>query len=308
MRASLRQRRPGLNWPGWRIGRAALPVFLGCVFLVAGGVRALGAGFENRPYLQNPGKAQMTVMWSSRSGSTCVLKYGIGAPVTAVNVDPSITTYDAGATGDQTEHIFEHQLTGLTAGTEYAYEVTCDGETLSGTFRTFPESDPDFTFIAYGDTRSQPGEHSQVTARFAQHEPKFVLHSGDMLGSGEYQNWKPWFFDPLSEVIRDVPICPVPGNHEADEVSYRKVMSLPGNERWYSFDYGNCHFVMLSTNTQWSASENAAMRSWCEADLAASIRSGARPRTRRCGRGARRTWRPRRRSGRSWWCTSRSTT
>jgi len=205
-------------------------------------------------------------MWISRRGGEQTVRYGAGE-----TLDQAVRAKPARAVeGEGTEHVYEARLTGLEPGTSYRYRLDSGS---AGSFRTLPENPSRLTFIAYGDTRSNPEVAARVAAGFAGHDPAFILHTGDMLKTGRYEEWKPYFFEPLRGVIDRIPLWPARGNHEGDGESFRQVFCLPGGKTWYSFDCGNAHFTVLDTNGwrhQREAAQVAAMREWCERDLAAS--------------------------------------
>jgi hypothetical protein len=79
---------------------------------------------------------------------------------------------------------------------------------------------------------------------------------------------EPDLCDPAAGLLGSTPLWPCLGNHEynghATGSSYRKLFSLPlipgqpkdyPQEYWYSFDYANCHFIVLDTGTNALASE-----------------------------------------------------
>jgi 3',5'-cyclic AMP phosphodiesterase CpdA len=89
--------------------------------------------------------------------------------------------------------------------------------------------------------------------------PAFILHSGDLVcEGGDALKWIPHFFRPAGALLSRVPCFPCLGNHEyyntsgqydeAARAKYIQLFTLPANERWYSFDYGKCHFICLDTN------------------------------------------------------------
>jgi len=66
------------------------------------------------------------------------------------------------------------------------------------------------------------------------------------------------------------PFYPSLGNHEKNGPEYFDAFVLPGKERYYSFDYGPVHFLILDSNPGWR--KNAEQIEWLKADLAASKR------------------------------------
>lgn len=127
-----------------------------------------------------------------------------------------------------------------------------------------------YTFIAYGDSRGSGDDavspiHSDIVTAYIQHNPEFVIHTGDMVNSGGI--WNQWLeFNESIQPIWDtgIPFFGVVGNHEKytdqwnvsdeDFTHYRQffnfssVIDNPGEtELHYSFDYGGIHFIILNT-------------------------------------------------------------
>jgi len=83
--------------------------------------------------------------------------------------------------------------------------------------RTMPRVLPDkpFTFVAYGDTRSNPVAHAAVIAEIVNLHPEFVLQSGDLVSDG--RNPKQWAqFDEIEKPLHAAKIAyyPARGNHD----------------------------------------------------------------------------------------------
>ncbi len=233
-------------------------------------------GIVIRPYVQNIGKTEATVMWTSGRAGDFDLAYGAGdaldrsARTWACRqvefIVPTGTDPKVGPT--RTECVYEARLTGLTPGTSYAYRVNGPGGPIGGSFRTAPDRTVPFTFVMYGDSRTDIDAHNRVARAIASHKPAFVIHSGDLTSRGIFAQYKPEFFGPLADVIDDAPIWPVLGNHEGDQSAYRQLLCLPGNERWYSFDYANAHFVALDSTA--GPSNRPEMLAWLDKDLGSS--------------------------------------
>ncbi|MFQ6043211.1 MAG: metallophosphoesterase, partial [Candidatus Poribacteria bacterium] len=77
--------------------------------------------------------------------------------------------------------------------------------------------------------------------------------------------WEPQFFEPLDDVIDHIPIFTSLGNHERNAQNYFDLFSLPNNESWYSFNYSNCHFIVLDTNKNYG--KNSKQYKWLKDDL-----------------------------------------
>jgi len=159
--------------------------------------------------------------------------------------------------------------------------------TAVGTTRTWPEQQDitEFSFIVYGDNRGDNNHDFRVPHRdvacmgimkggcifqggvkvdeevvYVSDYPRFILHTGDLVNAGgDPLQWIPHFFRPAGALISRVPVFPCVGNHETSQDStaskYRTLFKLPDvapqnpndAERWYSFDYGRCHFISLDT-------------------------------------------------------------
>ncbi len=69
-----------------------------------------------------------------------------------------------------------------------------------------------------------------------------------------------------------VPYMPSIGNHEDEPdlgvTSYLGRFTLPNNERWYSFDWGNAHIVSLDTESPYTLDSDQLI--WLENDLASA--------------------------------------
>ncbi|MFO7900450.1 MAG: metallophosphoesterase family protein [Planctomycetota bacterium] len=220
-------------------------------------------GFVITPYLQAAGRSGVTLRWTSARGHPCRVGYGSGELDRRLAARP----LDDGQRGGP-PHLYRVRLAGLEPGTRYEYRVTCGTSTHGASFRTFPARPEPFTFIAYGDSRSYPAIHGSVARRFNRHRPAFLLHTGDLVSSGAFDEYAPEFFEPLAEVIDHVPVFAARGNHEGDADAYRQLLHSPDDRTWYSFDHGNTHVVCLDSCAD--PAEHERMVAWCRNDLAGS--------------------------------------
>ncbi|MFX0115445.1 MAG: metallophosphoesterase family protein [Candidatus Hodarchaeota archaeon] len=163
-------------------------------------------------------------------------------------------------------------------------------------------------FIALGDNRQQLGiwdyernhythDNSSNPIRAAllnsvvDHNPKveFIVHTGDIVTSGgEQDDWDRYFEDIENVTRNNITIYYAVGNHEYytyalspgdwgpnddDWSTYLANVDLPGNERYYSFDYRNrIHFAFINTEEYWDQGFNISseQKSWLINDLAAN--------------------------------------
>ncbi len=210
------------------------------------------------PYLQNMTRDSVVVMWETNVPLEGVVEFG------------TTTAYGTKATLQPAARIHEVRLSPLRPGTRYHYRVTT-GQlvTPDATFRTAPDQPEPFTFIAYGDSRSRPDVHAGIVQNMLRYKPAFVLNTGDLVSNGlEYEQWGPQFFAPLQPLIKSVPIWPCLGNHERNSRYYYQFFSLPGNESWYAFDWGDAHFVALDSNADTGGfAPESEQYKWLEQDL-----------------------------------------
>jgi predicted phosphodiesterase len=164
-------------------------------------------------------------------------------------------------------------LTGLTPYTIYHYRVESGDAPLSknATFRTAASSDQtEFTFVVLGDTRTQHHIHRAVVERIQTLAPDFVLHTGDLVEFGNDAHEWETFFEIEQELMTHTPFFSTLGNHEGNSPYYFDLFYLPGNERWYSFDYGNARFLCLKVNSIWGFGPGSEQYVWLEETLAAN--------------------------------------
>ena len=203
------------------------------VFLLMSGRHVPAQVIHKGPYVQGVMKDQATIHWVTVAGT---VQFGT-AP----------DKLNGGA------HAYEHHkviLKSLKPNTTYYYNISEDGtEKGAGSFTTAPDdSDTPFTFIVYGDTRSRPDVHRKVVEAVMKENVQFILHTGDIVADGRNPEHWDIYFQTAGDLMRKVPIFFSLGNHERDADFYFDYFDLPGNERYYSFDWGNCHFIALDTN------------------------------------------------------------
>jgi len=126
-----------------------------------------------------------------------------------------------------------------------------------------------FSFVAFGDTRSNPVAHQQVVSSILSLAPNFVLHTGDFVADGNDPAQWTTFYSIEHDLLSQIPLYGALGNHEGGApCCYFDHFDWPNNKRWYSFDYGNVHFVALEIDGYADYSSGSPQVQWLKNDLA----------------------------------------
>ncbi len=231
------------------------------------------ATLKKGPYLIYPdNNTQMQVLWQLDNNVICSLAWGLDTTYADGNV--SVSEYG-------TDHQYQHVIDGLTPGATYCYKVTIGTGASAGTFRAAPaDSITDVKFLMYGDTRTNPADHSIVCAGMnsvINSDPAYqtmLLLAGDWVGAGDSEvDWTTQFFNrsyPASILTQStVPIAGSRGNHEQTATGYRKYWPYPYvNSCYWSFDYGPMHITVIDQYIDYST--GSAQHNWLVNDLSTS--------------------------------------
>lgn len=236
------------------------------------------------PYLQMGTQNAVTIRWRTNVPSTSQVRYGT-SPTNLEFVN------------DYPNSVTEHQvrLTGLTPDTRYYYSIGTIDEVLAG-------GDADHNFVTsppVGSSKSTRiwiiGDSGTADANAqAVRDAYQSFNSGQdtglwlMLGDNAYEDgtdseYQAAVFGMYPDLLRKSVVWPTLGNHDghtADSQTetgpYFNVFTLPGQgeaggvasgtEAYYSFDYGNIHFICLDSYDS-DRSPTGAMMTWLEDDL-----------------------------------------
>lgn len=252
--------------------------------------------FVKGPYLMDVGQERATIKWETFRGTDSLVEYGL------------TDSYDLYVEGTATAtswgtYVHSLELPELSPGTTYHYRVTTGEISTSGlAFKTLPGVSTPFRMIVYGDGQScfemgHPGMHNAVVKAMMTHctpSPDIMLVAGDIVELGgedrdwrAYYGWGPECFDPHRLFMRKIPLYNSIGNHEYGSFYalvdppyvYQTYFDYPNGELnpnyddlWYSFDYGDVHFVSLDANrideSPWPGRQEEL--DWFDADLASS--------------------------------------
>ncbi len=154
----------------------------------------------------------------------------------------------------------------------------CGGLILFGLAGFVPDlKAQEFEFVVIGDTRPRfESENFQLFAglitKINALKPALVINLGDLIyGYGPLSKERQW--DKYQRVVQafEVPYYQVPGNHDTHSREARRIYTRRFGQGYRSFDYGNCHFVLLdNTEAQRWGYMSPTQVDWLKADLKAT--------------------------------------
>lgn len=223
------------------------------------------------PYLQMPTDSSMSVLWRTSTEQDGRVEYGLTPQMVG-------EVYDS--TPAQRHRI---TLSGLYPQTQYYYRVFSNGVPVGNinTFQTAPVGTVPFRFAVIGDTQDTCPVQRKLRDGILNDQVSFLLHMGDLAsewGGFKESEWRLCFFNDFSSLLASVPIMPTLGNHEYQvfmnhvtiphsALLYHDYFHLPNNERWYAFDWANCHFIVLDVNIVGDLKEGGDLYNWLNHDL-----------------------------------------
>ncbi|MEM8894712.1 MAG: metallophosphoesterase family protein [Bacteroidota bacterium] len=226
-----------------------------------------------RPYLQSAMADSITVLWRTNEGSK--------AHVGLRKKGESEWKMIEGVTRRTNTGVIENEVTirGLESNTSYHYQISTDDVPLleqdSFYFRSpLGVTDTVFSFLAVGDIGEPVEEGGTPDLLGRALEPlKDSLQFGLLLGDlvyphGKSENYDERLFQYFENVFPYFPVFTILGNHDwhEPEENYVHEWKLPGNEHYYSFDYGNAHFIGLDSK-KGTLYQHEEQVSWLEKDL-----------------------------------------
>ncbi|MGH7825710.1 MAG: metallophosphoesterase [Candidatus Binatia bacterium] len=196
--------------------------------------------------------------------------------ITWRTLQPSSSRIDFGESSANEQTIIVNEITDrhavvlrdLQPDTRYQYQVRSDNIVLAGeTFQTGKVGDTPFKFAVFGDSGSGEPQQYRVARQMEQQNVDFVLHTGDLVyRRGADKDYPLRFYHPYKNLLARIPFFPAIGNHDTRTANGQPWLDnfvLPGEERFYSFSYGNAFFVALDSNRV-----NVNSARWLEAQLA----------------------------------------
>ena len=237
------------------------------------------------PWLNSVSCSNAVVKWRTSGPVNGRARYGTNP----ANLNLTVTG------GVSSDHRLD--LSGLLPNTKYFYSIgLTNGTLLSGPEYHFitpplPGTKKPMRFWALGDAGTADVNQFNVRDAFYRMNASKPVDAILMLGDNAYNagtdsEFQRAVFDCYPALLRNTPLWSTIGNHETDQstapassIPYYQIFSLPqngevgglasGTENYYSFDYGNIHFVCLDAMIS-SRSPTGTMATWLTNDLAAT--------------------------------------
>jgi hypothetical protein len=233
-----------------------------------------------QPYLQDVRRDEITICFETSAPIPASIDFGVNDLASTVQEKTSQET------------IHKMTLSDLRPDTTYTYRVTAGRQTTRNYhFTTAPKVDSPINFLVWGDNQSGYRMSERIARVMGATDADFVMSVGDVVDRGI--NWDEWTYQyliPSRHFQSTKPSFIAMGNHEyggydgnpdvlAWEYYFKHPMtSLGSTKYWYSFDYGNAHFVILEPlRLQWMPHEDPALGNtivpddpqlvWLERDL-----------------------------------------
>ncbi len=217
---------------------------------------------QKGPFLSRVTQNSIVVSWHTATLDSSLVQFGLSLAYENEVKDTTLKTAHSSTIID------------LLPNSIYHYRILFEGkQTPDYTFRTAVSFDTTFRFVVYGDSRTQADSHLAVISRIMALDPYFVLHTGDLVANGfDQTQWAVYFATICSSAscAQKIPFYYAIGNHENESPLYYSYFHLPHNnpdssESYYSFDYGNSHFISLDTQIPFEIS--SPQYQWLISDL-----------------------------------------
>ena len=230
------------------------------------------------PWLNGVTTESVYVCVEANNGNDATVDFGqtmsYGSSVTT-----AYTQTTGGSGGGPSNSVHNIKLTGLLPNTEYHYRVT-QGSSITSDYAFWtaplPGTPAKWGFAA--DSRTNITDHNNMVPLIAGHNPRMMVYGGDLVDEWMYASWNSeWFVSNQNDLNATTPWVNAVGNHERGEITFNEPMAFTqapdrdgddpsGDRRWFSFDYGDTHILVL--NTQLDHSQGSDQWNFVAADLA----------------------------------------
>ncbi len=170
---------------------------------------------------------------------------------------------------DATHFVHRATIPGLATETEYVYRVRSGAAaTATFAFSTAPKRTSPFVTAWWGDNHAGTVTLATHVTNLLAHAPNLICVAGDMVNSGNaIAEWHDYWFKPLETLnaAQTTPVIYARGNHDGEHALAYAYSTLPGNEAWFAFDYGNSRFIFLDSEVDTSSAPEQF--NWLQTEL-----------------------------------------
>jgi predicted phosphodiesterase len=170
---------------------------------------------------------------------------------------------------DGTHFVHKATIPGLETETSYVYRVRSGGNaTATFSFTTAPKTTSPFVTAWWGDNHNGTVTLATHVTNLLAHAPNMICVAGDMVNSGNaISEWHNYWFKPLETLnaAQTTPVIYARGNHDGEHALAYAYSTLPGNEAWFAFDYGNSRFIFLDSEV--STGTPTDQFTWLQSEL-----------------------------------------
>jgi Calcineurin-like phosphoesterase/IPT/TIG domain len=238
------------------------------------------------PYIQDVRNNRVSILWATLESGLGVVEYSSDG----IHFDSTVATqrrFEASESGGPADFVqYEGTITGLQPSTDYVYRVSVSGlRVAAGGETRFRTAGPGpFNFVVLGDSGIASDDQIAVAQNILAEKPAFVIHTGDVVympGGAvgtSIDLYQRNYFNYYYATMSSAPFFPTPGNHDFGPAltPYLSIHSLPKDStpvadrgRYYSYDWGNVHFVSLDAHESVDNAVNSGglMLRWLDDDL-----------------------------------------
>jgi predicted phosphodiesterase len=206
----------------------------------------------------------MTLIWET-DGNLVRHYVDWGRTNIAENIVSQIETLQI----DTSHYVHRATIPGLAVETSYVYRVRSGTNvTAAYSFMTAPRRSTPFVTAWWGDNHGGTTTLARHVTNLLAHAPNMICVAGDMVNSGNsISEWHDYWFKPLETLnaAQTTPVIYARGNHDGEHALAYAYSTLPGNEAWFAFDYGNSRFIFLDSEV--STSTSADQFDWLQTEL-----------------------------------------
>lgn len=246
--------------------------------------QTVAPAFSRYPNIQNLGANGGSIVWTLATqvaGAVVV----VGPSGNAVTYPATMTEFDPSVTGlTETYYQYTATMAGLQPGTAYSYQVQANSQTipypLAGPLEFATAGDGPFGFLQFADSGEGNAEQFALSLQIMAETVSLVLADGDLAYQlATYASVDENYYGVYQQMMARVPFFASLGNHEyltgnaSPSLAARvtPTAGVPSGDwgRYYSFDWGNAHFVALDSNTPLddAIAGTGPMLTWLDNDL-----------------------------------------